>query len=218
MSSSSGKTNASAAQVRDHFRRNASAFDALYDEDGFLQRRVRPGLGRRRALALEAVASYPTPSVLDVGCGSGRIAEDVLEHGASRYVGVDFSEPMLELAGRRLERFGPRVVLVQGDFLEAPVDGLFDVVLALGLFDYLPEAAPFVARMRELCSGSLVASFPGWNWFKGPIRKARYEVVHRVPIFDYTEPGLRRLLGDGGFSRVEIVRPGKSGYVVRARP
>ena len=119
MSSSSGKTNASAAQVRDHFRRNASAFDALYDEDGFLQRRVRPGLGRRRALALEAVGSYPSPSVLDVGCGSGRIAEDVLEHGASRYVGVDFSEPMLELAGRRLERFGATVSLVQGDFLEA---------------------------------------------------------------------------------------------------
>jgi SAM-dependent methyltransferase len=218
MSSSSGKTTSSAAQVRDHFRRNASAFDALYDEDGFVQRRVRPGLGRRRAVALEAVDAYPSPSVLDVGCGSGRIAEDVLEHGASRYVGVDFSEPMLELAGRRLERFGPKASLVQGDFLEVPLDGPFDVVLALGLFDYLPEAAPFAARMRELCSGSLVASFPGWNWFKGPIRKVRYELVNRVPIFDYTESGLRQLLDDAGFSRIELVRPGKSGYVVHAKP
>jgi SAM-dependent methyltransferase len=218
MTSSSEKTRASAAQVRDHFRRNASAFDSLYDEDGFLQRRARPGLGRRRAVALEAVDAYPSPRVLDVGCGSGRVAEHVLEHGASRYVGIDFSEPMLALAAERLERFGSKVELVQGDFLETPLDGPFEVVLALGLFDYLPEPAPFVARMRELCSGSLVASFPGWNWFKGPIRKVRYELVNRVPIFDYTEPGLRQLLAEHGFTRVEIVRPGKSGYVVRAQP
>lgn len=218
MSSSSGKTRASAAQVRDHFRRNASAFDALYDEDGFLQRRVRPGLGRRREVALEAVDAYAAPGVLDVGCGSGRIAEDVLEHGASRYVGVDFSEPMLELAAQRLERFGDTVTLVRGDFREVPLEGPFEVVLALGLFDYLPDAAPFAARMRELCSGSLVASFPGWNWFKGPIRKVRYELVNHVPIFDYTEPGLRQLLSEAGFSRIDIVRPGKSGCVVHARP
>ncbi len=36
--------------------------------------------------------------MLDVGCGSGRIGEFVLEAGASHYVGVDFSEPMIELA------------------------------------------------------------------------------------------------------------------------
>jgi SAM-dependent methyltransferase len=202
--------------VRDHFRRQARAFDHLYDEDGFVQRRVRPGLSRRRDVALEAVGGYPDPAVLDVGCGSGRIAEAVLEHGAARYVGVDFSEPMLELAAERLERFGDRVTLVRGDFLEVPLDGPFEVVLALGLFDYLPDPAPFAARMRELCSGSLVASFPGWNWFKGPIRKVRYEVVNRVPIFDYTEPGLRQLLGDAGFSRIELVKPGRSGYVALA--
>jgi len=204
--------------VRDHFRRQARAFDRLYDEDGFVQRRLRPGLSRRREVALEAVGAYAHPAVLDVGCGSGRIAEDVLEHGAARYVGVDFSEPMLELAAQRLERFKERVTLVRGDFLEVPLEGPFEVVLALGLFDYLPEPEPFAARMRELCSGSLVASFPGWNWFKGPIRKLRYEIVNKVPIFDYTEPGLRKLLGEAGFSRIEIVRPGRSGHIVHARP
>ena len=56
-----------------------------------MQRTLRPGLHRRRDLALEVVRSYTDPSVLDVGCGSGRIGEGALEAGASRYVGVDFS-------------------------------------------------------------------------------------------------------------------------------
>ena len=154
--------------------------------------------------------------MLDVGCGSGRVAELVLEHGAGEYVGVDFSEPMLDLARARLERFDVPVSLVCGDFREVALDGRFDVILGLGLFDYLPDAEPFARRMGELCSGTVVASFPGWHWFKGPIRKFRYEVVNKVPIFDYTEAGLRRMFADAGFARVDVTQPGRSGFVVRA--
>ena len=212
--SPSSETTRSAAQVRSHFRRAAQSFDSLYDEDGFLQRKLRPGLRTRRDVALDVVDSYDAPRVLDVGCGSGRIAENVLEHGASAYVGIDFSEPMLDLARERLQRFESKVELVCGDFRDAPIEGPFEVVLGLGLFDYLPDATPFARRMGELCSGVVVASFPGWNWFKGPIRKARYELVNKVPIFDYTEAGLHALLGAANFRRHEI-RRGKSGFLVR---
>jgi len=214
--SPSSETTRSAAQVRSHFRRAAQSFDSLYDEDGFLQRKLRPGLRTRRDVALDVVDSYDAPRVLDVGCGSGRIAENVLEHGASAYVGIDFSEPMLDLARERLQRFESKVELVCGDFRDAPIEGPFEVVLGLGLFDYLPDATPFARRMGELCSGVVVASFPGWNWFKGPIRKARYELVNKVPIFDYTEDGVRRMFLSSGFTRVEYVHPGRSGFVARA--
>ena len=70
-----------------------------------LQRRARPGLHARRDIALQVVDSYERPRVLDVGCGSGRVAEEVLEHRAGAYVGVDFSEPMLDLSRERLARF-----------------------------------------------------------------------------------------------------------------
>jgi SAM-dependent methyltransferase len=214
--SHSSETTRSAAQVRSHFRRAARSFDSLYDEDGLLQRKLRPGLRTRRDVALGVVDSYAGPRVLDVGCGSGRIAENVLEHGASAYVGIDFSEPMLDLARERLQRFEEKVELVCGDFRDAPLDGKFEVVLGLGLFDYLPDATPFAQRMGELCSGAVVASFPGWSWFKGPIRKARYELVNKVPIFDYTEDGVRRMFLGAGFTRVEFVRPGRSGFIARA--
>src|SRR5262249_4588432 len=214
--SRSSSTRHSAANVQSHFRRKALALDSLYDESSFVQRRVRPGLLARRDIALDVVDSYSSPSVLAVACGSGRIGEEVLEHGAGAYAGVDFSEPMLDLARARLERFDAPVELICGDFLEVPLEGPFEVVLALGLFDYLPDAPPFVRRMRELCSGTVVASFPGWHWFKGPIRRLRYEVVNKVRIFDYTEAGLRRIFADAGFERVELVRPGRSGFVARA--
>ena len=67
-----------------------------------MQRVLRPGLFRRRELALDVVRSYQSPRVLDVGCGSGRVGELALEQGVGEYVGIDFSEPMLALAEERL--------------------------------------------------------------------------------------------------------------------
>jgi SAM-dependent methyltransferase len=162
------------------------------------------------------VGSYENPRVLDVGCGSGRVGEAVLEAGAHGYVGVDFSEEMLALARHRLGRFGPRARLVQGDFLEAELEGEFDVVLALGFFDYTADPDRFLRRMRAFCSGSAVGSFPRWNWLKGPVRKVRYEVLNRCPIFNYSEGQLRHLFGEAGFERVTVIPRGRTGYLVRA--
>ena len=154
--------------------------------------------------------------MLDVGCGSGRIAEAILEAGASRYVGVDLSPAMLELAEERLRPFGPKVELIHGDFLSEPLEGPFDVIVALGLFDYVADPPPFVRRMRELCSGHVVASFPRWNWVKGPIRKLRYEVINDCPIFDYTARELVFVFGAAGFDRVRVVQRGRGGFLLRA--
>jgi SAM-dependent methyltransferase len=205
-------------RVRDRFRSKAQQFDDLYEDERFLVRLLRPGLFRRRQLAVDTVRAYHEPRVLDVGCGSGRIGEFVLEAGTSQYVGVDFSEPMIELARDRLARFGDRVELLTDDFLAAPLAGTFDVVLGLGLFDYLPDPERFFTRMYELCApgGSMVASFPAWSPVKGPIRKVRYEWIGDCPIFNYDRPGLERMLREAGFERSELLTPGRSGFLVRA--
>ena len=207
------RSSESTAQVREHFRRKAFSFDHLYDDEHALQRLLRPGLFNRRELALSVVGDYESPSVLDVGGGSARVGELMLEAGASRYVDVDLSDTMLGLARERLRRFEDRVQLVQGDFLTAPLEGPFDIVLALGYFDYIEDAPAHIRRIAELCRGSVVASFPRWTWTKGPVRKLRYEVINRCPIFDYTEPQLRDLFRD--FSSVQLF-PGRSGFLLRA--
>jgi len=206
----------STGRVREHFRRKAFSFDQLYDEEHALQRALRPGLFNRREFALEVARDYDTPRVLDVGGGSGRIGELVLDQGASGYVDVDLSDSMLELARNRLDRFDDgKVTLIQGDFLRAGIPGSYELILALGYFDYIEDAPAHVRRMRELIApgGSVVASFPRWTWTKGPVRKLRYEVINNCPIFDYTRAGLMELFA--GFANVEV-RPGNSGFLLRA--
>lgn len=67
--------------------------------------------------------------ILDVGCGSGIVAEQVLRRlPAASVCGLDSSPPMLELAGRRLAPFGDRARLVECDLndldgVDAPGDG-----------------------------------------------------------------------------------------------
>src|ERR1700748_1230347 len=92
-------------RVRTRFEEHAHQFDDLYEDERWLVRTLRPGLFRRRRLAVETRRADAAPSVLDGGCGSGRIGEFVLAAGAPRYVGVDFSAPMIDLARARLERF-----------------------------------------------------------------------------------------------------------------
>jgi SAM-dependent methyltransferase len=206
----------SKGRVREHFRKKAFSFDHLYDEEHALQRALRPGLFNRREFALEVAREYEAPRVLDVGGGSARIGEPFLDQGASSYVDVDLSDSMLDLARARLERFGDKVTLIQGDFLSAEVPGPFDVALALGYFDYIADAPAHVRRISELLApgGSVVASFPRWTWTKGPVRKLRYEVINNCPIFDYTREGLAELFA--GYSSLDL-RPGKSGFLLRAK-
>jgi SAM-dependent methyltransferase len=205
-------------RVRKRFRAKARQFDDLYEDERLLARVLRPGLFRRRQLAVDTVRGYRAPRVLDVGCGSGRIGEFVLEAGAPRYVGVDFSEPMIALAEERLARFGERVQLITDDFLTASLHGPFDVVLALGVFDYLPDPRRFISRMFELCAkgGCVVGSFPAWSPIKGPIRKVRYEWIGDCPIFNYDRDELEGMLSETGFERLEILTPGRGGFLVRA--
>jgi SAM-dependent methyltransferase len=205
-------------RVRNRFREKAQQFDDLYEDERPLVRLLRPGLFRRRSLAVETVRSYSSPRVLDVGCGSGRIGELVLQAGTSRYVGIDFAEEMIELARSRLASHSERVELLLEDFLEASIEGSFEVVLALGLFDYLPEPQRYAHKMFSLCApgGCVVGSFPTWSLVKGPVRKVRYEWIGDCPIFNYSRGELELIFGTAGFAPVEILSPGRSGYLVVA--
>ena len=94
-------------RVRSRFRSKARQFDDLYEDERLLVRLLRPGLFRRRELAVDTVRSHASPRVLDVGCGSGRIGEFVLEAGAAQYVGIDFAEPTGGVEGRTRGTGGP---------------------------------------------------------------------------------------------------------------
>ena len=82
--------------------------------------------------------------VLDLGCGSGLVAEMVLDRFPTvSLFGLDSSAAMLSLAKDRLARFGERVRLVEGDLISLDrVDAPTKVAAAIAVqsLHHLDEA------------------------------------------------------------------------------
>jgi SAM-dependent methyltransferase len=97
-------------------------------------------------LLLELLRAHGLGTVLDLGVGSGLVAEEVL--GAlpqARLIGLDASGAMLALARERLARFGERAKLIEADAgavnLASRIDGAVDAVFSVQTLHNLEPAA-----------------------------------------------------------------------------
>jgi demethylmenaquinone methyltransferase/2-methoxy-6-polyprenyl-1,4-benzoquinol methylase len=105
-------------QIRAMFDRIARVYDLMNSV-------MTAGMHHRwRARAADLAQVGPGSRALDVATGTGDLAVELARRGAS-VVGLDFSEPMLELARSK----APGVEFVQGNALELPwADAEFDAV------------------------------------------------------------------------------------------
>jgi ubiquinone/menaquinone biosynthesis C-methylase UbiE len=99
-------------------------------------------------------ADFQGKTVLDVGCGLGGFAEYARAWGASRVVGVDFSDAI----DAAHERLGDVVGFVQGDIYAMPLaDESFDLAYSIGVLHHLPDPERgFQAMVRTVRPGGLV--------------------------------------------------------------
>jgi ubiquinone/menaquinone biosynthesis C-methylase UbiE len=69
---------------------------------------------------------------------------------------------MLELARREAERHqvADRCEFVQADFLELNLEDKFDISIAMGVFDYVPDQVMFLRKMVELTSEKEIIRIP----------------------------------------------------------
>ena len=79
--------------------------------------------------------------VMDAGCGTGRVTEQLAERlPRGRVVALDGSPAMIDAAHARLERFGDRIEYVVADLgRPLPVYGLVDAVFSTATFHWVPD-------------------------------------------------------------------------------
>lgn len=199
-------------QLRDHFNRHADEFDRLYESkrqsslDRWLNRQFHSDIANRYLAALGHVRGSGAKSVLDVGCGPGHYLAALAEMGIPRIVGIDASEEMISLASQRPELMAQgSVEIVRADYSDWQTAEKFDVVLAMGFFDYTDAPASYLAKMREQSRLSVFASFPSRHWFRTPFRWTRRR-LQGTKVYFYSDAEISRLGQEAGFEKSEVVK------------
>jgi 2-polyprenyl-3-methyl-5-hydroxy-6-metoxy-1,4-benzoquinol methylase len=208
-------------RTKQYFEAHASQFDSIYHDGRPLQRVLnrtfRKAIYERFAITFDEAEPISGRTVMDVGCGSGRYSVEFARRGASRVVGVDYAGPMLALAAEHARATGvaDRCEFVQGDFTTLPLHERFDVVVAIGVFDYQARPVEFLRGMVERCSRRVIATFPGRSLVRMRVRQLRYWLGN-CPVLFYTEEGVRQIAVDAGVRSIRIVpiRSSGSGFVL----
>lgn len=120
-----------------------------YDEDYEILRRDGADVAFYTDLALRAEGP-----VMEIGCGTGRVALPVARAGCS-LTGVDPTPAMLARFAKKLAREAPdvrdRVTLLEGRFGSVPHEGTFDLVFsAFRAFQHLARREEQLAALAEM--------------------------------------------------------------------
>jgi len=104
-------------------------------------------------------------TVLDAGCGSGRVTALLAERlPEGSVVALDGSTSMLEIARRRLAPFGERITFVHADLLDPlPLAEPVDAVLSTATFHWVADHDALFANLATVLrpGGRLVAQCGG---------------------------------------------------------
>ena len=118
-------------------------FDDLFGEDYlyFYEQSFPAERNRREADAIwQLLALAPGQTVLDLGCGHGRISNALAERGV-RVTGLDASGYFLDLARKDAASRGLDVRFVRGDMRDVPWEGAFDAAFIwYTTFGYFSDA------------------------------------------------------------------------------
>jgi SAM-dependent methyltransferase len=134
-------------------------------------------LGRRDVPFWRQLALNAGGRVLELGCGTGRIALPLGRAGVP-IVGIDRSEPMLTRARQRVRRgrLGNRVRLVRGDIRHLPFRRPFSLVIApYGILQSLLRERDLESALAAVYEAvepggtfglELVADLPSWEEYR----------------------------------------------------
>ncbi len=152
-------------------------------------------------------------TVLDAGCGTGRVTELLLSRlPRGRVIALDVSPAMLELARGRLAGDGDRVRFIEADLVElapamlggdAPVDAVFSTATFHWITDHDRLFGNLASVLRP--GGQLVAQCGARGNVKTVIAAARAAGADRIGTWQFASPAeTRRRLARAGFTGVRV--------------
>lgn len=119
----------------------------------------------------------PSPTILDLGVGTGELADRCLAvHPGGKVIGIDIDPAMLEVAQRRLAKHST-TKLIQADFREVVLPPCDAIVSCIAL-----HHVPSPEEKRELYKKCAQALLPGGLFVSAdcfPAREAGLAKVHR---------------------------------------
>ena len=179
-----------------------------------------PYVGRwSRLVASEFLKWLAVPAEkdwLDVGCGTGALTQNILDHASPKSVkGVDPSSGFIEYAKARVTR--GRASFEVGDAQSLPIDtASFDSVVAGLVLNFVPQPPRAVAEMARVVRPSGVVAAYVWD-YAGKMELMRYfwdaavaldPAAHELDEgrrFPVCQPDpLTELFAQAGLHRVEV--------------
>ena len=190
-------------------------FDSIYSKrksrlGKALDRIFRWDMAARYNYTFEHSGAIENRTFLDVGCGTGRYSLEYARRGCAKVVGIDIAANMVETCRKRAESGGlsDRCEFLHTDLLKYKPGELFDVCIGIGLFDYIKNPLPVIAKMRQCVKDRAIMSFPRlWTW-RAPVRKIRLG-MQGCDVYFFTRKHIEALLKEAGFSRHEISQIGQ---------
>ncbi|MDX7992421.1 class I SAM-dependent DNA methyltransferase [Xenorhabdus littoralis] len=137
---------------------------------------------------LNMVGDIQGKSVLDLACGYGYFGRELHRRGASKVVGIDISEKMIELAKAKSKLYGDDIEFHVQNVCEMKLDEKFDIVIAAFLFHYAQSTdeleAMFQAAANQLKpSGKLIAymASPDYQLKNGNCDNYGFKILREEP-------------------------------------
>jgi SAM-dependent methyltransferase len=155
---------------------------------------------------LTTVLANPGAHVASIGCGGCRDLSAIQDHvpdGYGAFVLVDSDKDALDFAQSRLRRLRDRSRFMHGRVpraLEKLPAGRFDLVVAGGLFDYLPDrwAIATLQGVHRRLAGDGRVFFS--NMANGNLFRPWIEYLGDWRLIERREDDIRRLLQQSGFN------------------
>jgi 2-polyprenyl-3-methyl-5-hydroxy-6-metoxy-1,4-benzoquinol methylase len=191
-------------QVAEYWNKIANKFDAIYTGNKnpvsrAMDRWLRRDIYQRFDWVMSQAGDVRGQKICDIGCGSGRFVASLAKRGA-QVTGVDFAPEMLKLGAQLAEKEGvaDRVKFVLNDVLDWKTDERFDLVIAIGFWDYVADPLPRLQVIRRLTKTTFLSAWPRAATLRAAVRKVRLQ-VDGCPVYFWHLEQVEDYLKRAGF-------------------